>query len=122
MDRLRSELEDKVRRLEAKVDTLVDRVEKLEREVQDLQRAERWAAIRSQMGIQGNSRRRVSPELAHEFILHALRQARGSYVSSAELGGPLGIGRATVAARIRELRRQGYNIVSSPRKGYALAE
>ncbi len=122
VDRLRSEMDAKVRRLETKVETLADRVEKLEREVQELQRSERWASIRAQLGIRENAKGRVSPELAQEFILHALRQAKGNYVSSSELGGPLGIGRATVAARIRELRQEGYKILSSPRKGYALAE
>ena len=32
----------------------------------------------------------------------------------------MGIGRATVALRVKELREQGHEIASSPRKGYAL--
>ena len=53
-----------------------------------------------------------------ETILRALRQ--GSQVSGEELGKAIGISRTAVWKYIKELRREGYRIDSSPRKGYSL--
>ena len=122
VERLRKEFLGEIEGLRETVRALTVRVEELERELAKLQRQERWLAARSEFGLQETDARRVSQEQAQKFILHCLQRAKGRYVPSSELGGPLGIGRATVAARIRELRELGYEIVSSPRKGYALVE
>lgn len=51
-------------------------------------------------------------------ILQALRQS--SYVSGEEIGKAIGVSRTAVWKRINKLRRQGYRIDSSSRKGYSL--
>ncbi|MCD6496727.1 MAG: HTH domain-containing protein [Deltaproteobacteria bacterium] len=107
------------------VNTLAEVQQKLaviERRIGTLQQAERWATLRTEMGTAVSRHERVSPEMARKFILESLTRAHGEYVPSSELGGPLGIGRATVAARMKELRGEGYEILSAPRKGYALVE
>ncbi|MDD5093842.1 MAG: biotin--[acetyl-CoA-carboxylase] ligase [Dehalococcoidia bacterium] len=53
-----------------------------------------------------------------EEILKALRQ--GSRVSGEKLGADIGISRTAVWKYITELRTEGYQIDSSPSKGYAL--
>ncbi|MFO7631240.1 MAG: HTH domain-containing protein, partial [Caldilinea sp.] len=65
-----------------------------------------------------NVRRRLSIEDACRILLQRLQRASGKYVTSAELGVQAGISRATVAARIGDLKSQGHMISSSPRKGY----
>jgi biotin operon repressor BirA-like protein len=103
------------------VASLGKRVTALERRLYKLRQEEHWAEMRKEFGIGAKgTRKRVSPSRAYDFILSRLRKADGGFVTSRDLGGPLGIGRATVATRIQELRDQGYEIISSPRKGYAL--
>ena len=53
-------------------------------------------------------------------ILTALRAAKGSGVSGAELSQRLHISRAAIWARIEELRALGYDIEASPHLGYQL--
>ncbi|MFN7140289.1 MAG: biotin--[acetyl-CoA-carboxylase] ligase [Limisphaerales bacterium] len=53
-------------------------------------------------------------------ILAALRAARNSGVSGAELSEKLGISRAAIWARIEEMRKVGYDIQASPHFGYRL--
>jgi BirA family transcriptional regulator, biotin operon repressor / biotin---[acetyl-CoA-carboxylase] ligase len=53
-------------------------------------------------------------------ILKALRATETATVSGAELSQKLGISRAAVWARIRELRSLGYDIQASPHLGYRL--
>src|SRR6266478_1835376 len=53
-------------------------------------------------------------------ILTALRAAKGSGVSGAELSQRFGISRAAIWARIEELRGLGYDIEASPHLGYQL--
>lgn len=54
------------------------------------------------------------------FILTALRSAEGGSVSGGEIAKKLGVTRAAVWARIRELRALGYEIEASPHEGYRL--
>jgi BirA family biotin operon repressor/biotin-[acetyl-CoA-carboxylase] ligase len=53
-------------------------------------------------------------------ILRALRTSGSGTVSGEELSQKLGISRAAVLARIKELRELGYDIEESPHKGYRL--
>ena len=53
-------------------------------------------------------------------ILNALRAAGDGTVSGAELSQKLGVSRATVRARIEDLRALGYDIEASPHLGYRL--
>jgi BirA family biotin operon repressor/biotin-[acetyl-CoA-carboxylase] ligase len=53
-------------------------------------------------------------------ILTALRSAGEESVSGADLSDRLGITRATIWARIEELRSLGYDIEASPHQGYKL--
>src|SRR5258706_216125 len=53
-------------------------------------------------------------------ILKALRSAVDGAVSGSELAQVLGVSRATVWARIEELRSLGYDIEASPHLGYRL--
>lgn len=53
-------------------------------------------------------------------ILKALRAAPSGSVSGAELSQTLGVSRAAVWARVRELRSLGYDIAASPHLGYKL--
>jgi BirA family biotin operon repressor/biotin-[acetyl-CoA-carboxylase] ligase len=53
-------------------------------------------------------------------ILAALRSARNSAVSGAELSQQLGLSRAAIWARIEELRKLGYDIEAGPHFGYRL--
>jgi biotin operon repressor/polyhydroxyalkanoate synthesis regulator phasin len=122
VDQITSDLEGEIDKVASSVSKLNKRVGALERKVDKIRQEEKWAVLRSELGIGVGSRRRVSPERARRFILDRLREAEGDYVPSRELGGPLGIGRATVATRIKELADQGHDIVSSPRKGYSLRE
>ena len=122
-DRIYSDLGGDINKLAAAVSAFNKRLTSLERKVARLRQEEQWALIRGEIGISPDgTRKRVSPERAQKFILDRLRKADGDFVPSRELGGPLGVGRATVATRIRELIASGYNITSSPRKGYALKE
>ncbi len=54
------------------------------------------------------------------FILTALRSPSGSSISGGEIAQKLGVTRAAVWARIRELRALGYEIEASPHEGYRL--
>jgi BirA family transcriptional regulator, biotin operon repressor / biotin---[acetyl-CoA-carboxylase] ligase len=53
-------------------------------------------------------------------ILSRLRQAEEEAVSATELSQQLGLSRAAVSARIRELRSLGYEIEADPHHGYRL--
>lgn len=53
-------------------------------------------------------------------ILNALRRAGEGSVSGAELSQKLGVSRAAIWARIRELREVGYEVEASPHLGYRL--
>lgn len=53
-------------------------------------------------------------------ILAALRREPGGFVSGTELAARLGVTRAAISARVRELRARGYDIAASPQLGYRL--
>lgn len=53
-------------------------------------------------------------------IIRLLRQSEGNPVSGQEIGEKLGISRAMVWKYVRNLRREGYDIRSSPKIGYIL--
>jgi BirA family biotin operon repressor/biotin-[acetyl-CoA-carboxylase] ligase len=55
-------------------------------------------------------------------ILTALREKSGAAVSGAELSRRLGISRAAIWARVRELRSLGYDIEAAPHMGYRLVK
>jgi len=57
-----------------------------------------------------------------EKILELLRQAGGSYLSGEEIAKTLGVSRTAVWKHIRDLKKQGYGIISQSRSGYALRE
>ena len=117
--RFHDDLDAELRRLRDQVSVLGRKVAGLERKVTKL-RSDAELLQHRPLGDSPHPRKRVSPEKAQGAILARLKRARGNFVTSKELGGPLGIGRATVAARVRELRSDGHDIDSSPRKGYAL--
>lgn len=118
LDRVYTDLGGEVTRLREQVTALSRKVVGLERKVNRLKNDAELHQIRD--GGERAPRKRVSPDKAQKAILVRLKRARGNFVTSKELGGPLGIGRATVAMRVKELRDQGYVIASAPRKGYAL--
>lgn len=53
-------------------------------------------------------------------ILSLLRKAQRESVSGAELAQELGLSRAVVSARVKELRSLGYEIAADPHHGYRL--
>ncbi len=53
-----------------------------------------------------------------EQVLKVLKEKKGEYVSGQELAGLSGITRSGIWKQIEQLRELGYNIESSPRKGY----
>lgn len=55
-----------------------------------------------------------------EKILALLRAADGTYLSGEAMAEKLGISRTAVWKHIQELRKLGYDIVSTPRSGYTL--
>lgn len=55
-------------------------------------------------------------------VLRTLESARGEYVSGEKLAETLGVSRQAVSKAVRGLIAEGYEIASSPRKGYLLAE
>ncbi len=55
-----------------------------------------------------------------ELILHTLKEKQ-SYVSGEELSNRLGVSRTAVWKHINELRKEGYEIESSSKKGYRLS-
>lgn len=55
-------------------------------------------------------------------VLRFLESARGEYVSGERLAGALGVTRQAVSKAVHVLTQEGYEISSSPRKGYLLAE
>ena len=118
-DRVQADMNGEIRRLRDQVTSLSRKVVGLERKLARLQSESELRQLRPE-GEPLRPRKRVSPEKAQKHILARLRKARGRFVTSKELGSPLGIGRATVAVRVKELRDQGHEIASSPRKGYAL--
>ena len=122
VDRIRTDLLSEIADVAQAVGDVSRRLDEIEQRLGQLEKEERWATVRSELGVTGAPRGRISPERAQRFILDCLQRANGDFIPSRELGGPLGIGRATVAARIQELKADGHNIVSSPRKGYALRE
>jgi biotin operon repressor len=118
-DQLEHDQDLKLERLQEQVGTLSRKLAGLDRKVTKLRTDSELQQVR--LGDSSRPRKRVSPEKAQSAILNRLKKARGRYVTSRELGRPLAIGRATVAARVKELRAEGYDIDSSPRKGYALS-
>jgi biotin operon repressor len=119
VERIYSDLGAENRRLREQLTTLSRKVAGFERKLNRLRAEAELRQLRPETGP-ATPRKRVSPEKAQKAILVRLKRARGNFVTSKELGGPLGIGRATVAIRVKELRDLGHDIVSSPRKGYAL--
>ena len=119
VDRIYADLGAENRRLREQLTLLSRKVAGLERKLNRLRSESELRQLRP-AGEPAAPRKRVSPEKAQKAILVRLKRARGNFVTSSELGSPLGIGRATVAIRVKELRDQGHEIVSSPRKGYAL--
>ncbi|SFT70810.1 BirA family transcriptional regulator, biotin operon repressor / biotin-[acetyl-CoA-carboxylase] ligase [Selenomonas sp. GACV-9] len=55
-------------------------------------------------------------------ILEILRSAGDAYISGEEMASRLGVSRTAVWKHIRELRENGYDIVSHSRSGYSLRE
>ncbi len=55
------------------------------------------------------------------LILHRLKEKQ-EYISGEDLSNSLGVSRTAVWKHINELRKEGYNIESSPRIGYRLME
>ena len=53
-------------------------------------------------------------------ILELLRNAGTNYISGEEIAEKFGVSRTAVWKHIRELREQGYRIISRPRNGYRL--
>ena len=119
LERIHTDMEIEMRRFREQVTALNRKVAGLERRLQQMQHEAALQQLRPE-GSSIHPRKRVSPEKAYSTILARLKRARGKFVTSRELGSPLGIGRATVAHRIQELRDEGHPIESSPRKGYAL--
>lgn len=119
VERIYSDLGAEHRRQREQLTALSRKVAGLERKLNRLRAEAELRQLRPAAGPVV-PRKRVSPEKAQKAILVRLKRARGNFVTSKELGGPLGIGRATVAIRIKELRDLGLDIASSPRKGYAL--
>lgn len=115
---LQADQDIKLRRLQDLVTALGRRLAVLDRKVAKL----RTDSERQQARVDDvpRPRKRIPPEKAQGAILSRLKKARGNFVTSRDLGRPLGVGRATVAARVKELRAEGHDIDSSPRKGYAL--
>ncbi|SDG35954.1 BirA family transcriptional regulator, biotin operon repressor / biotin-[acetyl-CoA-carboxylase] ligase [Selenomonas sp. WCT3] len=55
-------------------------------------------------------------------ILDILRRAGEQYISGEEMANRLGVSRTAIWKHIRELREEGYEIVSHSRSGYSLRE
>ena len=55
-------------------------------------------------------------------ILEILRSAGDAYISGEEMASRLGVSRTAIWKHIRELRENGYDIVSHSRSGYSLRE
>ncbi len=53
-------------------------------------------------------------------ILRAFLDADGAAVSGDDLAGELGVSRVAIWARLARLRREGFDLEASPRKGYRL--
>jgi len=53
-------------------------------------------------------------------ILKLLREAGSGHITGVDIGACFGISRSAVWKHIKELRSEGYNIESSPKKGYRL--
>ena len=49
-----------------------------------------------------------------------LLKGGGEYLSGEQIGGRIGISRSAVWKHVRDLKKAGYGIVSSPKKGYGL--
>ena len=118
-ERIYADLGADNRRLREQLIQLSRKVAGLERKINRLRNEAELRLLRPNEETTA-PRKRVSPEKAQRAILVRLKRARGNFVTSKELGNPLSIGRATVAVRVKELRGQGHDISSSPRKGYAL--
>lgn len=118
-DLVQHEQDGKLGRLQELLSDLGRKISGLERKVAKLRADADLQQLHPSVDA-SRPRKRISPEKAQGAILSRLKKARGNFVTSKELGRPLGIGRATVAARVKELRAEGHDIDSSPRKGYAL--
>ncbi|MDY0001225.1 MAG: HTH domain-containing protein [Polyangia bacterium] len=118
-DQLQRTQDQKIQHMQEQLGDCGHRLLALERTVRKLRAEAELRQLHPGADFSG-PRKRIPPEKAHNTILARLRKARGKFVTSRELGGPLGLGRATVAARVKELREEGHHIDSSPRKGYAL--
>jgi biotin operon repressor len=122
MERLRSDLGRQIADLQRTLESMEARVGSLESVMETWdEEGEKPILVRADYMPKG-TRRRVPPEEAKRAILNQLKKAAGEFIPARELGAPLGIGRATAATRIKELQKEGVNIVSSPRKGYALLD
>ena len=55
-------------------------------------------------------------------ILHRLKTGVTGFISGEELSELLGVTRTAVWKHIRELKQEGYDIRSSPKKGYRLTQ
>lgn len=118
-ERLQTDQDLQLGRLQEQVSELGRKLSGLDRKVTKLRADADLQQLHPSVDA-SRPRKRISPEKAQGAILSRLKKARGNFVTSKELGRPLGIGRATVAARVKELRAEGHDIDSSPRKGYAL--
>lgn len=54
------------------------------------------------------------------YILRALRERAGYYISGAELAAKLGTSKVSIWKHIQGLKKEGYDIKSKPRAGYRL--
>jgi len=59
-------------------------------------------------------------ERSKQQVLEELKKRKGEYVSGEELSRNLGLSRTAIWKHIRTLRRDGYRISASTRRGYAL--
>ena len=55
-----------------------------------------------------------------EILLDSLKCQKGRWVSGEDLSSRLSVSRAAIWKHIRRLREEGYEILSSPKKGYLL--
>ncbi|MBQ9045981.1 MAG: biotin--[Oscillospiraceae bacterium] len=60
--------------------------------------------------------------MLQDRVLTMLTEARGAYVSGAEMSRNLGVTRMAVSNAVRALREQGYRIASATNRGYCLED
>lgn len=59
---------------------------------------------------------------AKDCVLESLERARGEYVSGESIARKLGVSRQAISKAVHALVQEGYEILSSTKKGYLLAE